>query len=82
MKLLARPGLPKITRSFAKKNALCQKEHLLDQIEQAGFEPTIQPYFSASHGQTAKDTALSMAVLEVAIQLVGNAWNQREHGQM
>ncbi|MBC8153043.1 MAG: hypothetical protein H7Z72_09040 [Bacteroidetes bacterium] len=67
---------------YAKQSPQYQKERVLDRIDQVGFDQAVQPYLSASNGQAKKDTALSMAVLEVALQLVKNAWNQHQNGQM
>lgn len=68
--------------TYAKQSPLYQKERVLDQIDQVGFDQATQPYLSASNGQAKKDTALSFAVLEVSLQLVKNAWNQHQNGQM
>jgi hypothetical protein len=66
----------------AKASPLYRKEQLLDQIEQVGFERALQPYLRESEGQTKRDTALAMAVLEVSLQLIKNTWNQHQQGQM
>ncbi len=68
--------------TYARQSSLYQKEQLLDQIDQVGFDQAMQPYFSARNSQSKKDTALSIAVLEVSLQLVKDAWNQHQHGQM
>jgi hypothetical protein len=54
----------------------------LDQIDQVGFDQAMQPYLSSEKGQSKPDTVLSMAVLEVSLQLVKNAWNQHQNGHM
>lgn len=68
--------------TYAKKSALYQKEQVLDQIDRTGFERAIQPYLAIGTGQSKADTALSVTMLEVSIQLVRNAWNQHQHGLM
>ncbi|WP_461139628.1 carcinine hydrolase/isopenicillin-N N-acyltransferase family protein [Spirosoma pomorum] len=68
--------------TYAKQSPLYQKEQLLDRIDQAGFEQATQPYLAEKRGHSKKDTALTVAVLEVSLQLVKNAWNQHQHGQM
>lgn len=68
--------------TYAKKSPLYQKEQILDQINQVGFEQATQPYLTLGKGQSKQDTALAMAVLEVSLQLVKNAWNQHQHGLM
>jgi hypothetical protein len=68
--------------TYAKKSPLYRKEQLLDQIDQLGFEQALQPYLLENGVQTKRDTALTLAVLEVALQLVKNTWNQHEGGQM
>jgi hypothetical protein len=69
--------------TYARQSPLFQKEQILDQIEKANFHQALEPYLSASNDQKAKkDSALSMSVLEVALQLVKNSWNQHEGGQM
>lgn len=68
--------------TYAKQSPLYQKEQILDGINQVGFEQATQPYLTMGKGQSKQDTALTMAVLEVSLQLVKNAWNQHQHGQM
>ena len=68
--------------TYAKQSPLYQKEQILDQISQVGFEQATQPYLGTGKGQSKQDTALTMAVLEVSVQLVKNAWNQHQHGLM
>lgn len=68
--------------TYTRRNTLYKKEQVLDQIDRVGFAQAVQPYLSNSGGQSKADTALSVAMLEVSIQLVRNAWNQHQHGLM
>jgi hypothetical protein len=68
--------------TYAQASPLFRKEQLLDQIERVGFEQALRPYLAASQRPTQRDTALVPAAVEVALQLIKNAWNQHQQGQM
>lgn len=67
---------------FAKNHPQYQKELMLDQIERVGFERALQPYLSPGQETIKKDTALALATMEVALQLVKNTCNQHNNGGM
>lgn len=68
--------------SYTKTSPLYRKEQLLDQVEAVGFAQALRPYLEESRRLTRRDTALVPAAVEVALQLIKNAWNQHQQGQM
>jgi hypothetical protein len=66
--------------NFSKDHPLYRKEAILYEMHDKGMENTIDHYISAD--KTGKDSTLSSALLEVALQLVKYAFNEHKNGGM
>jgi hypothetical protein len=66
--------------NFAKNHSLYRKESIIDEMGKSGLETTIEHYISES--EKTKDSVLNKALIEVALQLIKYAWNDRSNGGM
>lgn len=68
--------------TFIKQDPLYQKELILGEIVKKGLDNTVCHYLSAMDSLQGRDSALAVSMLEVALQLLKNAWNQHADGGM
>ncbi|MDR3715259.1 MAG: hypothetical protein P4L51_20835 [Puia sp.] len=60
-----------------------KKEQILSEIEKKGLDTTVDHYLSlVQHPVTKQDSTLRGSMIEVALQLIKNTWNQHADGGM
>jgi hypothetical protein len=68
--------------SFSKNHSLYLKESIVNEINKTGVDHTIDKYIAESQTSHTKDSMLSPALLEVALQLIKYSWNEHTNGGM
>lgn len=66
--------------NFSRTHSLYRKEAMAQEMQQNGLKTTIDHYISEN--ETAKDSTLPPALLEVGLQLIKYAFNQHNYGGM
>lgn len=66
--------------NYARRDPLYKKEQLLEEIKKNGLDTTVNKYQQLLSQTGKKDSLLAPAVLEVALQLIKNSWNQHASG--
>jgi hypothetical protein len=60
--------------------AMYRKEMILDEINAKGLQPTLNHYFDVNKVAVKKDSTINGVLLEVAIQLIKDSYNQHANG--
>lgn len=68
--------------TYSKSHALYRKEKLLDKIDEVGLDSASHYYVQLEANGAQPDTSVSVVLLEVALQLVKNTFNQYNEGGM
>lgn len=66
--------------NFARRHPLYKKEQMMDELKNKGLDITVGKYLDLLKDSAKKDSLLKPAVLEVALQLIKNSWNQHTVG--
>ena len=66
--------------SYAQGNQLYKKEQILDEIQAKGLLQGTEKYIITLSQSTKRDSAFKFALLEVALQLVKDSYNQHSNG--
>ena len=68
--------------SVTQKDPGYKKELILSDVYKKGLDTTIDRYLSLLSPPSSKDSTLALTMLEVALQLVKDSWNQHAQGEM